>query len=147
MKIYKDLDLIKIRDACELDFAAPYEINTYSRGYHDVPLSMWRNPTKAKQCHFEDADSFVFFKNDMRSPISGEHPIYDENAEIANFTCIEHRFVNEMQKRRFCKALSEQLGVGYVVKMPKSDVFCVVIHTDTGFEQRCKADDKKYEFF
>lgn len=145
MKTYADLDLMKIRDECGLDFAR----HTYSKeqcsccfGPLDMPAEYWRGegkPIELEQPVFKSGKaydltwngelmrsediSFILFQN----AANGTGRIRSLNEPIRDNTCIRYQFKDEEQKRKVCQMLQEQLGDEYYVEVPEDDMTCIVI--------------------
>lgn len=120
---YKDLNLKKIRDDNDLDFAH----FTYQRGMcsccygpRDLPKRYWRGgviPEDSYDC------TYLLFKNADNG--SGHVKSTDE---IKDYTCIGWKF--PMAKlEKVCKDLQAQLGDGYAVMMPTDEYTCIIILT------------------
>lgn len=118
--IYKDLNLKKIREDNNLDFAH----YTYQRGMcsccygpKDLPKRYWKNNT------IPDGDNYTYilFKN-----ADNGCGVAKGTDEIKDYTCIEWRSSME-QLQNICKDLQTQLGDEYVVLKPKNDLRCIVI--------------------
>lgn len=135
---YGDLNLKKIRDENELDFAH----FTYQRGMCsccygplDLPKRYWKGGKKPVEVeidgkwHYEldgqkvntDNIQYILFKNADNG--SGHVRRADE---IDNYTCIEWGFPME-KLEKVCKDLQEQLGDKYVVLMPTDTYTCIEI--------------------
>lgn len=139
---YKDLDLKKIVDAEQLDFAH----YTYMRGQCsccygplDMPARYWRNGEKPRKrfltedksiwdyvFHGEkyDTDStiYILFKN----ACNGSGTVKAEDL-VEDYTCIGYNLRDMDQVRRICAMLQEQLGEDYVVQEPKNESICIII--------------------
>ena len=117
---YKDLNLKKIREDNDLDFAH----FTYQKGMcsccygpKDLPKRYWRNNTIPEG----DDYTYILFKNANNG--SG---IVKRDDEIKDYQCVEWRFPIE-KLENVCKDLQAQLGSQYVVLKPKDDWYCIVI--------------------
>ena len=117
---YKDLNLKKIREDNDLDFAH----FTYQKGMcsccygpKDLPKSYW----KGKVIPEHDNYTYLLFKNADNG--SG---VVRGNDEIDDYTCIEWDFPIE-RLETVCKDLQSQLGDEYVVLKPKNDLSCILI--------------------
>lgn len=142
MKTYADLDLIKIRNECGLDFAR----HTYSKGQCsccygplDMPAKYWAKGKKPKKINVtrnekgrvtsyqwdRDTDEipYILFKNANNG--SGRIKSLDE--PVRNYTCVEYHFVSEEQKHKVCQMLQEQLGAEYLVVEPENEYVCIEI--------------------
>lgn len=134
MKTYADLDLIKIRDECGLDFAR----HTYSKhqcsccyGPLDMAAHWWAKGKKPKLISISeriskwdrnlDDISFILFKNAWNG--SGYIKSLDE--PIKDGTCISYRFNSDAQKQQVCTMLQEQLGADYTVVVPENNLTCI----------------------
>ena len=119
--MYKELNLKKIREDNDLDFAH----FTYQKGMcsccygpWDLPKRYWRGGVV--QARHGDAQ-YILFKNADNG--SGHVKRTDE---IDNYTCIEWGFPME-KLEKICKELQEQLGDKYVVLMPTDTYTCIQI--------------------
>ncbi len=148
MKTYGDLDLKKLREFCELDFAH----YTYRKGQCSCcygPLDMskryWRNGKKpipvytsgnekdGGTFHYEldgkkvdtNKITYILFKN----ACNGRGRIKNKEQYITNHTCIEYHFKDTQQKEQVCRELMAQLDNDYVVAVPKDDNYCIIIYT------------------
>ena len=142
MKTYADLDLVKIREECRLDFAR----HTYSKGQCsccygpvDMPAKYWAKGKKPKRINKEyDKDgrlrswsydrnlrtiSYILFKN----AYNGSGYIKSLDEPVRDCTCIEYRFANDEQKMKVCEMLQEQLGDEYEVEVPENALTCIVL--------------------
>lgn len=136
MKPYKDLDLLKIRDECGLDFAR----HTYSKGQCSCcygPLDMaahwWAKGKKPKKKQIADRVwewdrntdeiTFILFKN----AANGSGVITSLEEPIKDNTRISYKFKDDKQKNKVCDMLQEQLGDEYEVIVPESKLKCIVI--------------------
>ena len=143
MKTYAELDLIKIRDECGLDFAR----HTYSRGQctccygpMDMSAHWWAKGKKPKKIQIGESScqtystykwdrdisniTYILFKN----ADNGRGHIKSLDQPIEDHTCIEYIFRDEEQKLKVCQMLQDQLGDEYEVKVPKSDLTCIIIN-------------------
>lgn len=118
---YKDLDLKKIRDDNDLDFAH----FTYQRGMcsccygpRDLPKRYWRGNTIPEDSYDY---TYLLFKNADNG--SGHVKNTDE---IKDYTCISWKFPME-KLEKVCKDLQAQLGDGYAVMMPADEYTCIII--------------------
>lgn len=140
MKQYKDLNLKKIREECNLDFAH----YTYGKdqcsccyGPLDMAARYWKNgkkPVKVYEgrCFHYELDgkrfddhkfSYILFKNAW----NGGGRIKNKEQKIEDYTCIKYRFDDEEQKIKVCNMLLQQLDEDYVVCVPNDDSFCILI--------------------
>ena len=117
---YKDLNLKKIREDNDLDFAH----FTYQKGMcsccygpKDLPKRYWRNNTIPEG----DDYTYLLFKNANNG--SGEVKRTDE---LKDFQCISWDFPIE-KLENVCKDLQEQVGDEYEVLIPTNDMYCIVI--------------------
>lgn len=118
---YKDLNLKKIREDNDLDFAH----FTYQKGMcsccygpWDLPKRYWRDGKV--QAQSEDVQ-YILFKNANNG--SGEVKRTDE---LKDYQCISWNFPIE-KLENVCKDLQEQVGDQYEVLMPTNDMYCIVI--------------------
>lgn len=141
MKTYADLNLIKIRDDCGLDFAR----HTYSSGQcsccygpEDMGKKWWAKGKKPKQIvtkcdaarktigyssnRKNNEFTFILFKNADNG--SGHIKSLDE--PIKNHTFVSYD-CSQQQLEMVCRMLQEQLGAMYYVKMPKNKEYCINI--------------------
>lgn len=149
---YKDLNLKKIRDDNELDFAH----FTYQRGMCnccygplDLPKRYWRGSKKpiavddglgsyeldGQRVNTDDIQ-FILFKNANNG--SGTVKGADE---IKGYQCIEWHFPMEKMKK-ICQELQEQVGDEYVVMVPPNKMHCIIIFKNSNVDniERHKAD-------
>lgn len=134
MKTYGDLNLRRIREKCDLDFAHyTYQPGMCSCcfGPKDLPPMYWKNRTIPTH----DDYTYVLFKN----ADNGAGHVTKKD-EIKNFTCIEHYFRDDTQKELFCRLLLEQLGEEYVVCVPRRNTDCVIIYTQRGYARMMELD-------
>jgi hypothetical protein len=117
---YKELNLKKIREDNDLDFAH----FTYQKGMcsccygpKDLPKRYWRNNTIPEG----DDYTYILFKNANNG--SG---IVKRDDEIKDYQCVSWEFPIE-KLENVCKDLQEQIGDGYEVLMPTNDMYCIVI--------------------
>lgn len=117
---YRDLNLKKLRDDNGLDFAH----FTYSKGMcsccygpKDLPKSYWKDGIIPEGDDYQ----YILFKNADNG--SGE---VKRDDEIKAYQCIEWDFPIE-KLEKVCRDLQEQLGNKYVVKVPESKDYCIVI--------------------
>ena len=139
MKTYADLDLIKIRDECGLDFAR----HTYSKGQctccygpTDMAAHWWAKGKKPKKIPIDTSGRFykwdrdisnmtyILFKNAYNC--GGRIKSLDE--PIKDHTCIGYVFRDEEQKLKVCRMLQDQLGDEYKVEVPEDDLTCIIIN-------------------
>ena len=134
---YKDLNLKKIREDNDLDFAH----FTYQKGMcsccygpKDLPKRYWRNNT------ILDGDdyTYILFKNaDNGSGIVKR----DDEICCNSYDCIGWDFPIE-KLENVCKDLQEQLGDEYAVFKPKNHMHCIIIcKNGTRFVERFLQDD------
>lgn len=119
---YKDLNLKKIREDNDLDFAHfTYRSGMCSCCYgpKDLAKRYWRNGIIPESNDY----TYILFKNANNG--SGS---VTRNDVIKDYTCISWRFPME-KMHKVCKDLQEQLGSGYVVYMPKDKNSCILIFT------------------
>lgn len=119
---YKDLNLKKIREDNDLDFAH----FTYQRGMcsccygpKDLPKRYWRGGVIPKH----DDYTYLLFKNaDNGSGVVKR----DDEICCHSYECISWDFPIE-KLENVCKDLQEQLGDEYVVLKPKDAMSCILI--------------------
>ena len=119
---YKDLNLKKIREDNDLDFAH----YTYQKGMcsccygpKDLPKRYWRNNTIPEGKDY----SYILFKN----ADNGSGIVKREDELCGNtYECIGWDFPIE-KLENVCKDLQAQVGDGYVVFKPKSHRHCILI--------------------
>ena len=140
---YKDLNLKKIRDDNGLDFAH----FTYQRGMCsccygplDLPKRYWRGgskPVNIEGRYYElngrkvnsDDIQFILFKNAN----NGSGTVKKDDV-IKSYQCIEWNFpLDKMEK--ICKDLQEQVGNEYVVMMPPSKTYCIIVIKNNDVER------------
>jgi hypothetical protein len=119
---YKDLNLKKIRDDNDLDFAH----FTYQKGMcsccygpKDLPKRYWRNGVIPEHNDYQ----YILFKNADNG--SGVVKRDDELCDNA-YECIGWDFPIE-KLENVCKDLQAQVGNEYVVFKPKSHRRCILI--------------------
>lgn len=112
MKQYKDLDLKKIRNEFDLDFAH----FTYKRGQcsccygpKDMAKQYWKDGI------IKDKDyTYLLFKNaDNGRGVVNKYDFIDDGV------CIEWNF-DESLLEPICKELERQLGYEYTIEIPKN---------------------------
>ena len=118
--MYKELNLKKIREDNDLDFAHftyKHGMCSCCYGPKDLPKRYWRNNT------IPDGDdyTYILFKNANNG--SGE---VRRNDEIKDHQCVSWEFPIE-KLENVCKGLQAQLGSQYVVLKPKNDHWCILI--------------------
>ena len=152
VKTYRDLDLKKIRELCDLDFAR----HTYGRGQCSCcygPMDMgnqwWTEGRRPKRIPLTDNKgnivfgkyrwsrdpdtiTYILFKN----ADNGRGHIRSLNAPIRDRTCIEYHFSSDEQKMKVCRMLQEQLGEEYEVVIPNNPLTCIVIHLKSEHEEK-----------
>ena len=118
---YGELDLKKLREECDLDFAH----FTYKKGQctccygpRDLPKLYWREGIikgEGEETHY------ILFKNsDFGSGTVTKKDV------IKPHTCIAWKMPHE-KLEKVCKELKSQLGSEYVVVMPKDKYMCIII--------------------
>lgn len=139
-KVYGDLNLKKVREDADLDFAH----FTYQRGMcsccygpADLPAKYWKNGIVRK----DDDAEYILFKNAYNG--SG---IVTKNDIIENYTCIEWHIKSKEKLDLVCQMLMEQLGDGYVVGKPLTSMRCILILTKSDFKDSEKQKDNNYLF-
>lgn len=134
MKKYKDLDLKKIREELDIDFAHfTYKPGMCSCCYGptDLPKMYWRNKiVQSNKISFSPIEgnivddnhyTYLLFKN----ADNGSGHVKKEDY-IDNSTCIEWGF--EIEKLdKACRLLLEQLGEEYSILVPKTGHSCIQI--------------------
>ena len=122
LKQYKDLNLKKIREDNDLDFAH----FTYRKGMcsccygpKDLAKRYWRNGIIPEGSDY----TYILFKNAS----NGSGSVTKEDA-IKDYTCISWRFPME-KMHKICKELQEQLGDEYIVYIPKCERTCILVLT------------------
>ena len=117
---YKDLNLKKIREDNDLDFAH----FTYQKGMcsccygpKDLPKIYWRGGVIPSGNDY----TYILFKNANNG--GGEVKKEDR---IKDYQCVAWRFpVEKLEK--VCKDLQSQVGDEYVVLMPTDTRYCILI--------------------
>ena len=122
MNTYRDLNLKSIREATDLDFAH----YTYKRGMcscccgpQDLPSIYWKNRIIRQDNDY----TYILFKN----ADNGSGHIKNKDEKIKHYTCISYKFKDDNQKQMVCEMLREQLDDDYIVCVPKSSYYCIVI--------------------
>ena len=119
---YKDLNLKKIREDNDLDFAH----FTYQKGMcsccygpKDLPKRYWRGGVIPEHDNY----TYILFKNADNG--SG---IVKREDEIGGGTydCISWKFPAE-KLETVCKDLQAQLGEEYVVLVPPNTMYCIIV--------------------
>lgn len=132
MRYYKDLDLEKIRDACDIDFAHyTYEPGMCACcfGPENLSRKFWKNGIILRNNY-----EYILFKNadNGSGHVNAYHPIH-------NKTHIEWDFdMSKMDK--ICRMLLEQLGDEYYVRIPKSDWHCITVMTFDNLDSDAETD-------
>ncbi len=126
---YKDLNLKKLREDNDLDFAHfTYQEGMCSCCYgpRDLPKRYWRDGI------IPDGDEYTYmlFKN-----ANNGGGIVRRDDEIKDYQCIEWRF-DETKLDKICRDLQEQLGSEYVVLVPVESFYTIVV---------CKSDSEYVE--
>lgn len=117
---YKDLDLKKIREDNDLDFAHyTYEKGMCSCCYGPKDLSeeFWKGGVIPDHKNY----TYLLFKN-----ADNGGGIVTGDDEIKDYQCVNWKFPIE-KLENVCKDLQTQLGDGYVVLKPKDDRYCILI--------------------
>lgn len=117
---YKDLNLKKIREDNDLDFAH----FTYQKGMcsccygpKDLPKRYWRNNTIPEG----DDYTYILFKNAN----NGSGTVKRDD-ELKRYQCVSWHFpIDKLEN--VCKDLQEQVGDDYVVLVPTSDWYTILI--------------------
>lgn len=118
--MYKDLNLKKIREDNDLDFAHfTYQNGMCSCCYgpKDLPKRYWRKNTIPEG----DDYTYILFKN-----ANNGGGIVRRDDEIRDYQCVSWKFPIE-KLETVCKDLQTQLGNEYVVLKPKNDMWCILI--------------------
>ena len=117
---YRDLNLKKIREDNDLDFAH----FTYQKGMcsccygpKDLPKRYWRGGVIPEHNDY----TYILFKNANNG--SG---IVKRDDEIKDYQCVSWEFPIE-KLEKVCKDLQEQVGDDYVVLVPTSDWYTILI--------------------
>ena len=134
---YKDLNLKKIREDNDLDFAHfTYQNGMCSCCYgpKDLPKRYWRNNTIPEGNDY----TYILFKNANNG--SG---IVKRDDEIDDYTCIGWDFPVE-KLENVCKDLQDQLGDEYVVLKPKNDLSCILIFKKGSIYLESHLKDDRY---
>lgn len=140
-KTYADLDLAKIRDEADIDFAH----FTYTGGRcsccyspHDLPFIYWKGKTRAEKMANREAGArgekyeYILFKNASNG--SGQKKKTDTigirrgwwNDGDIGTVYIEWR-MSEEKLGKVCDMLQKQLGDNYKVVKPEDEGFCITI--------------------
>ena len=118
---YRDLCLKQIREANDLDFAHfTYQIGMCSCCYDPkhLPKRYWKDGIIPEH----DDYTYLLFKNaDNGSGIVRRDDI------IEGGTCIEWGFPEE-KLENVCRDLQKQLSDEYVVLVPKSHFYCIIVY-------------------
>ena len=149
MKTYGQLDLKRIMDAEDLDFAR----FTYSKGQCtccygplDMPAQFWKNGKKPRR-HFLSHDKRTweyrlggekFVQDDMtyillKNACNGRGTVTADDV-IKDYTCIEYKLKDMDQVRRISDMIREQLDEDYVVQVPNNMMHCIVIRVKDRLE-------------
>lgn len=145
MKTYAELDLLKIRDECGLDFAR----HTYSKGQcsccygpRDMAAHWWVKGKKPKKIKIGEGAyewggdtrnfTYILFKN----ADNGSGRIKNLSEPVKDYTCVEYRFKDEEQKNKVCQMLQDQLGDEYNVIVPKDESCCIIIRYINGWNEQ-----------
>jgi hypothetical protein len=117
---YKDLNLKKIREDNDLDFAH----FTYQKGMcsccygpKDLPKKYWKDGVIPEHDNY----TYLLFKN---ADNGSGHVKRDD--DIDELTYIEWDFPEE-KLESVCRDLQKQFSDEYVVLVPKSTAFCIVV--------------------
>ena len=117
---YKDLNLKKIREDNDLDFAHfTYKNGMCSCCYgpKDLPKRYWRNNTIPEG----DDYTYILFKNAN----NGSGTVKRDD-EIKHYQCISWQFPIE-KLEKVCRDLQGQFGDEYVVLMPTNGFYCILV--------------------
>lgn len=131
---YKDLNLKKIREDNDLDFAH----FTYRKGMcsccygpKDLAKRYWRNGIIPEGNDY----TYILFKNAN----NGSGTVKRED-EINGYVCIAWRFPME-KMHSVCGDLQKQLGDEYIVYMPKNEKICIIVlKTNSPYVEEKDAD-------
>ncbi len=118
--MYKELNLKKIREDNDLDFAHfTYKNGMCSCCYgpKDLPKRYWRGNV------IPDGDDYTYllFKNANNG--SG---IVKRDDKIKDYQCISWEFPED-KLEKVCRDLQEQFGDEYVVLVPINDFYCILV--------------------
>lgn len=118
--MYKELNLKKIRENNDLDFAH----YTYKNGMcsccygpKDLPKRYWKGGAIPEH----DDYTYLLFKN-----ANNGGRIVKRDDEIEDYQCVSWKFPIE-KLENVCKDLQTQLGDGYVMLKPQDDWHCILI--------------------
>lgn len=121
-KTYGNLNLRKIRDELGLDFAH----YTYGKGQcsccygpQDMASIYWKNRVIPEGDNFKS----ILFKNSY----NGNGRIKNKSELIRNYTCIMHHNLSFEERIAFAKKLKEQLDDDYIICVPKSETYTLII--------------------
>lgn len=121
MKTYGELNLKKIREECDLDFAHyTYKPGMCSCCYgpSDLASIYWKHRIVR-----DDSDyKYILFKNADNG--SGH---VTRNDIISGVTTIEYGNITMEEKIKVAKMLKEQLDDDYLVFVPKTSAYCIAI--------------------
>ena len=126
---YKELNLKKIREDNDLDFAHfTYKNNMCSCCYgpKDLPKRYWRGGV------IPEGDDYTYLLFSNANNGSG---VVKRDDEIRDYQCINWDFPIE-KLENVCRDLQEQLGDEYVVLKPQNDMWSIII---------CKAGSRHIE--
>lgn len=132
LKRYKDLDLKKIMQDFNLDFAhytyLPGQC-TCCYGPWDMAASHWKNGIIPKTEEEKDKARYILFKNaDNGSGIRSKNDFIEDETYIEwNSDAISMEEI-----KGICRALQEQLGEEYRVEAPEDGSWCICIRCTQG---------------
>lgn len=136
MTQYKDLDLKKIREAADLDFAHyTYQKHMCSCCYgpKDLPKLYWKNRTIPDHYNY----SYILFKN-----ASNGGGAVTKNDTIKHHTCISWKNMTAEQLDMVCQMLLDQLDSDYAIAKPKCETLCIIILRRAEMEQFMERNEK-----
>ena len=117
---YKDLNLKKLREDNDLDFAHyTYKDGMCSCCYgpKDLPKRYWKNSIIPEG----DDYTYILFKNAN----NGSGVVYRDD-EIKDYQCISWQF-DETKLDKICRDLQEQFGDEYVVLVPTKSLWTIIV--------------------
>lgn len=120
MKTYGDLNLAKIRDDNDLDFAH----FTYLPGMCSCcfgPLSFPKKYWKNREIKNSGMTTFILFEN------SDNGQGIKRKKDVITDDDISYNFKDKEQCKKVCIDLQRQLGPEYTVIIPKDDYDCIKI--------------------
>lgn len=147
MKQYKDLNLKKLREDNDLDFAHfTYKSGQCSCCYgpQDMAARYWKNGKKPEKIYDVPGNSYHYEINGDIIDINNINYILFKNANngsgivtkndfIKNYTCVSYSLKNKEQITKICEELMKQLDEDYIITIPKNDNYAIVIYTKDKF--------------